>query len=651
MKTHHSPMKTVLCLSAIALSLMAACSKPAASSPEADSSSGAVKSGISADFAAHLDIGAEDLTIVSADSFGKEIQSGLQSIIALVEPNLDEDEEVLRILNRLPGTLEDCGVLSLTGYGRSIRREKDGAYVMKTYFRGGKDAKLWDLVETESPAPVEFLPEGAALAMASSSDPRALLDIAEIVAGIDPDVKRQFNRALREIRDETDVDVRKTLSSLRPGVFAAVTLHPTRTLPLPDIAPRFKIPEPGLIVGIRVENDDLFNRVRSLLEEAGADTKIERLDGGNLGFCIPVPNDDIPPRLLRPTLRYLPKDKMLLLASTPDVADAAISAAKGKGRLVDSDDYRKLAKGLTDKGGLAWLSPRVAQLLRRFLDEIPKDDDDMEIVQSLLADMPDPWWVSRTVRDGQGMASVAHTSIMAPVSLRLLSHMLGANAGVAALGLFGGVTFPAISGAMDSANATKIATQGKNIATCIMAENLSREASGEGTIWPGDRYTIYNPDTGSVVRRVTPSTYTTSSEYFDDLLANNVVEPLQIGLFAGAGVPLPGGDESLSDGYGQYNVWSCISVQGGTVSGDPPFLFTRNLALTDEDIQEALRGEVEYWGDKVDWNEKPFGNERVVIVTRGGSARQLRAYELTPEIFFGDAKFSDPSSVHVLPAH
>ncbi len=224
---------------------------------------------------------------------------------------------------------------------------------------------------------------------------------------------------------------------------------------------------------------------------------------------------------------------------------------------------------------------------------------------------------------------------------------------IAIIGILAGLMFPAISGALENANSTKLTSAGKNISTGIMTENMQREANNDGSIWPGDAYTIYD-DQGNKVKEVTETTYTTSSEYFSDLVKNAVVPSLtSYGPFSGAGVPQPKGEEDLTSGGDKYNVWSCIAVQGGSVSGDAPFIFTRNLTPNKNGLaNDKLIDNDERWpGGKADvWDSsaKPFGTSRAVIVTRGGSASQPRSKDMTPDKFWGDAKFSAVDQVKAL---
>lgn len=208
----------------------------------------------------------------------------------------------------------------------------------------------------------------------------------------------------------------------------------------------------------------------------------------------------------------------------------------------------------------------------------------------------------------------------------------------------------------ESTKFLKFMYAGRNIAEAVQNENMQREfIKEESSVWPGCEYSIYDKS-GNKVKDVTATTYTTSSEYFDDLVRYGVVEYITgYGIFSGLGVPIPREGETLSDSD-VYNAWCCIAVQGGDVSGDPPFLFTRNLLIGDADLQAVLRpgckvDSDESWADKLDPEAKGVFRSRVVIVNRSGFMKNVRARDLTPAKFFGDAIFSDPSKVRVLPAH
>lgn len=225
---------------------------------------------------------------------------------------------------------------------------------------------------------------------------------------------------------------------------------------------------------------------------------------------------------------------------------------------------------------------------------------------------------------------------------------------IAIIGILATLMFPAISSALEKANSTKMANSGTAIAKSIFQENIEREAQNDGTIWCGDQFTIYD-EMGTKVEFNTE--FTSAAEYFSALIKNGVVEGLtSYGYFAGAGVPQPKGEDDLTTDK-NYNVWSIVSVTEGTVYGDAPFIFTRNLLpdnlakdLKDNQIIDSENRwpatNTEIW----DPSKKPFGTSRCIVITRGGAALQTRSRDMTPQRFWGDSKFSSVAGVKPLPA-
>ena len=603
----------------------------------------------------HLDANAEVLTLISTESFDVEI-SNMILLLGKIASETSPELAAGTIAENAVVSLRNSGALSLTGFGRSVLHEGDGVFRQKTFWRFGREARLMDLIATDPRSVQEtFLPDSAVYAMASSADPRALWDIIWTLLRAYPDAIKELAAFLNMVRTEAGIDIEEIIASLNPGVFVAVTLDSQHKIPISDNSV-VGIPMPGLLIGLRPETDALYDCLTSFLSMAELISETETIGNNASGVRYRIPGNAGAPVVLQPTVRYLRNEKTLLLATSPAIADAAMAAANGAGRLVDSPMFRDCAKGLPKNGCLQWVSPQLVYELRSILASFPVQLGELQPFLSYLSQIPLPWLVSRTTRTVDGIRTVTRTTVVTPASGRILGEVLGGGVGLAAIGVAGGVSFPAVSGAIESSNSTKIASQGRNIATSIMTENMQREANNDGTIWPGDAYTLYD-DQGNKVKDVTETTYTTSSDYFSDLVKYAVVPSLSsFAPFSGAGVPQPKNEEDLTNGGDKYNVWSCISVQGGSVSGDAPFLFTRNLKITDSDIRRVLRPNSvvdlpERWNDKLDPAEKPFGKERVVIVTRGGAVQQVRAQDLTAERFFGDARFSRPDAVHILPAH
>ena len=195
---------------------------------------------------------------------------------------------------------------------------------------------------------------------------------------------------------------------------------------------------------------------------------------------------------------------------------------------------------------------------------------------------------------------------------------------IAVIGILAGLMFPAISGAIESAQATQLANKGKNITTMIVAANLSREANSDTSLWPDKDNELLDYNGSSF--KITTSTL--ASDYFDALLRggpskDGYIEGLNAQLFAGAGVPM-----SRSGGLtSTNNAWKVLYLEGST-EGDPPFMFTRTFKPT-----LPYSGDERSWTFEWDETEKPFGKSRVVVVSRGSASTIVTRREVTWDRF------------------
>ena len=196
---------------------------------------------------------------------------------------------------------------------------------------------------------------------------------------------------------------------------------------------------------------------------------------------------------------------------------------------------------------------------------------------------------------------------------------------IAVIGILAGLMFPAIGGVIERAQAVQIANKGKNIVTMIVSANLSREANSDTSLWP-DRGNVLSKNSSG---ELGPEwTGVKSSDYFDALLRggpsdDGYIEGLNPQLFAGAGVPMARAGAALNE---SNNVWRVIAHIGNP-EGDPPFMLTRN------NLPNAFAGSETEW--KVSWkeDEKPFGRNRVIVVSRGSSVNTIARRDVTWDRF------------------
>jgi len=226
---------------------------------------------------------------------------------------------------------------------------------------------------------------------------------------------------------------------------------------------------------------------------------------------------------------------------------------------------------------------------------------------------------------------------------------------IAIIGILAGLLFPAISSALQKAQATSLTNNGKQIVTAIIAANIERDAVNMSAIWPDKETEISGVSASGEKKNCGPYTSGDSNDYFGDMIEYKLVDNLDYSIFAGAGIKSAGRDKDLFAKAG-YNAWSLISGLSDTVSGDTPFMWTCNLDINESDLKtaspssEGAETPEDNWLDKLGANAKPFGKGRVVMVTIGGSATPITGKFLyNSAIFMKGGNFKDLDIV-VLPA-
>ena len=189
---------------------------------------------------------------------------------------------------------------------------------------------------------------------------------------------------------------------------------------------------------------------------------------------------------------------------------------------------------------------------------------------------------------------------------------------IAIIALMAAILVPVVGGAMEKAQATKMASNGKGIYQAVVAAGMDQGFGGGGTLFPASQT---NTLAIGVLR---PEN---SNEYFVSLVTNQVLD-VPWGFFSGKDLPrtlghwTPGNDSSVSTFSADGNAWCVVTDVGQGSSGDL-FLFSRNLQLDqlvpNYDDRDGLSG---------DLAGPPFASGRVVYVNRGGSAGSLRGKDL-----------------------
>ena len=124
--------------------------------------------------------------------------------------------------------------------------------------------------------------------------------------------------------------------------------------------PKIKVPEPGLVLVLKVKDNTITDLLAPLLEQAGAAT--QQVDGVTM-HTIPVPVEDLPIDL-SPTLMHV--GDYLVFSTTADLAKQVIAIHGGKDAgLAGTAEFKKLTNGLDLKANMiTYMSSQISETFR-----------------------------------------------------------------------------------------------------------------------------------------------------------------------------------------------------------------------------------------------------------------------------------------------
>jgi len=176
---------------------------------------------------------------------------------------------------------------------------------------------------------------------------------------------------------------------------------------------------------------------------------------------------------------------------------------------------------------------------------------------------------------------------------------------------------------INSARATAMRNRGRGIWMVIVDANAERVSLGQPVLFPGDL-----AEAGT--------TFANAEDYFTYLMSDGVdtrvvakepkhriVQDLKPQMLIGPGVPMDTNNVSVLP---PNNAWHVVGVATDTPP-ELPFLVTRNAKASE--IKRPITERAEQDLVPLAQNIKPFGNDRAVWVTRGGSTFDARRRQFT----------------------
>lgn len=323
-----------------------------------------------------LDAGGEAFAYLHAEQFSQAFQAVLASLKKNVDALPDARQAQARQgLGMLDMMLKGYGLEEISGLGFSSFAVRPGLHRVRIvlHHRPGRDQGLIWKILGPAPRPLDeigMLPADTALAFVSDYNLAKLIEwisrIGSTMAGPNAQgtqgpTPEQGLAMMKGAMQMAGVDYDRLITSYGGRLGILIALDPEKRVSLPLGAKPLSIPEPAFALLLRVNDNYLFDTLKSKLTATGHN-KASEADGVKKIVFPRLPA----PFPLEPVIAQ--KGEWLIAASRLSLVES-IFAAKTP-RLADSDAFKEMAYKLPRSGnGFGYVSPLLPRLVAQALRE------------------------------------------------------------------------------------------------------------------------------------------------------------------------------------------------------------------------------------------------------------------------------------------
>ena len=313
-----------------------------------------------------LDTGGNLYLYLSTEQWLKNLSGQVEKWHGVVGalPNLQDQRQVIDnafgIGTRL---IKDSGLEDISGIGMSSIAREPGMYYNKMiihHYAGQGNGFMWSIFGkgAHDLDGLDLLPANTAMAAFYDLDPAQVWSIIQKQceeSGF-PQAKDFLKTFPQQFEKGAGIKLDEVLDSLDGEFGFVMTLDDSKmvTIPLPT-RERLEIPEPAIMLVVKVKNDAIFKRIDAVLKQKGAPGLISVDQNGVRMRTVPVP---VPiPITLRPSIAM--SGGYLFLASSDVMIQEALAVKGGKAGLKSTDEFKKLSADLPQQGNqFCYLSQR-----------------------------------------------------------------------------------------------------------------------------------------------------------------------------------------------------------------------------------------------------------------------------------------------------
>jgi hypothetical protein len=286
------------------------------------------------------------------ENLSRQTRTWRQKMETMPNLNTEDLQNIDNGFNLLDGLIKDSGIENVSGVGMSSIEIETNLYRNKMllhHYPGQGDGFLWKLCGGQ-PHPLEgldFLPANTALAVFTDADLPLLWSVTQQEVAQSKFTKAQTMLATwpDQFEKQTQLKWDDVLHSLGGEYGFALTLDESNKVPIPLPAGLIDIPEPALLLVIKINDDTIFNRIDSELK---TNQQVISTDDSNLRMrTMPIP---IPMAVnLRPSIAT--GGGYLFIGSSDGIIRQALEVKNGqKPGLKSTAEFKRLSQGIPDQG-------------------------------------------------------------------------------------------------------------------------------------------------------------------------------------------------------------------------------------------------------------------------------------------------------------
>lgn len=383
-----------------------------------------------------------------------KIENWRDVILDIQDESPEDKLLVSNVFNLVTTLIDRSGVEEVAGVGISGIAIEPDLYRTKLFVHRngtGEPTGIWTLFGSEPHefSELDFLPTDTVWATSSDFDLAGLwrgLESTADSSGI-PQLEKGFGQAGGVVQAMTGKPLSELLDSLGGSMGAFVTFNEEQMISFPVDGTTLEMPEPGIVIGVKVKDDTLFDLLNGLF--ASNPDLIIRDEGDLRMSIVPMP---LPiPLTLRATIASY--GDYLFLASNDGLIEDMLAVKNGETEGLKSDtEFVRLSKGVPLTGNsFNYLSARFMKTIEDLQMKtmasnsgLAGNDNARSFMDKLstLRGSPSAYTVGRSTQDG--WLTISHgtqepaTAIIVPLV-------------VVPTAILAGLTFPALSKAKEKA--------------------------------------------------------------------------------------------------------------------------------------------------------------------------------------------------------